>query len=413
MSDIAVKVNRLSKQYHLNNEKGSSQVNTVLKDLSFDILRGEKWGIIGKNGSGKSTLLKILSGIVKPTFGSASIYGSLTHILSIGDNFIPDLTGRENVEFFFRLNGFSKKKSLEALERTIDFAGIGEYIYAPVKTYSDGMYLRLAFSACLELSADILLIDEVFSAGDAAFQEKLKLRIQNKLTSADTMLMVSHNPDEIIEYCTHCIWLDRGEIKLMGPVKDVESAYYYQLAKENWEKDYTRPLSKSFTDAEMSFIPIGNEYLKVSGFFIKAHLGSANITYESGIKFSISIEKKQAGLIIHPAIKIYDYLMNKVMLLMPEANSSDDQNIIDHEDTIGKIKYVTTLPPKILTFGNYYAELVFSKNSSTDKDFIEEAIKVPNKLHFEVKQGLIPDLAGGTDNISIKPHCDWEITLIE
>jgi hypothetical protein len=199
----------------------------------------------------------------------------------------------------------------------------------------------------------------------------------------------------------------------MGPVKDVESAYYYQLAKENWEKDYTRPLSKSFTDAEMSFIPIGNEYLKVSGFFIKAHLGSANITYESGIKFSISIEKKQAGLIIHPAIKIYDYLMNKVMLLMPEANSSDDQNIIDHEDTIGKIKYVTTLPPKILTFGNYYAELVFSKNSSTDKDFIEEAIKVPNKLHFEVKQGLIPDLAGGTDNISIKPHCDWEITLIE
>ena len=362
MNDIVIEVNELSKQYDLNSEKGGAKVTTALKPISFRINKGERWGIVGKNGSGKSTLLKILSGIVKPSSGSASLVGSVTHILSIGDNFIPDLSGRENVEFFFRVNGYSRQKATEAFHRAAEFADIGEYVYSPIKTYSDGMYLRLAFSACLQLSANILLVDEIFSAGDASFQEKLKQHFSNKFTSAETMVMVSHNPEEIITYCTHCLWLEQGAIKLAGTAKDVESAYYYAMFKEKWEEDYKRPLLQNTNNPPKAFAPAENEYMKVTGFSCKAPEGATSITYESGLQFSMDIEKKQENLVLHPAIRVYDYLMNMILMIMPQANSDADRDMRTHKDTIGKMRFEATLPPRILTFGNYYAELIFAKN---------------------------------------------------
>lgn len=411
MSEIVIEVNELSKQYHLNSEKGSRKVTTALKSISFEINKGERWGIIGKNGSGKSTLLKMLSGIVKPSSGSVTLVGSVAHILSVGDNFIPDLTGRENVEIFFRLNGFSAQEATEAFNRAAEFAEIGDYIYSPVKTYSDGMYLRVAFSACLQLSANILLVDEVFNAGDAAFREKLKLHYNDKYTSAETMVMVSHNPEEIITYCTHCLWLENGAIKLVGSAKDVETAYYYAMFKEKREEAYKRPLVQNADNMGTPFVPVENELLKVSDFSIEAPEGAASITYESGILFNIDIEKKQEHLVLHPAIHIYDYLMNMILTMIPQANSMSDSNMKTHENTTGKMRFTTKLQPYILTFGNYYAEIIFAKNSSPDRDFLVEAIKAPGKIHFEVRQGKIYDYAGGTNNISIKPQCNWEITI--
>jgi len=224
--------------------------------------------------------------------------------------------------------------------------------------------------------------------------------------------MVSHNPKEIVEYCSHCIWLDRGEIKLIGPVKDVESAYYYQLTKEVWERDYIRPLSKTTSETGMPFIPYGDEYVVVTDFIIHANTVSSEITYDSGVLFSVHIEKKQTGLFLHPAIRIYDYLMNEIMLLIPQAEPVIYDNINSYKDRIGKIKYVTSLQPQILVKGIYYAELWFSKNLSSDQLLIIDAIKIPNKVCFEVKKGAIPFFEIG-NNTSIKPHCDWEITLIE
>ena len=409
---MVIEVNELSKQYYLNNEKKGGKITTALKPISFQINKGERWGIIGKNGSGKSTLLKILSGIVKPSSGFASLTGSVTHILSIGDNFIPDLTGRENAEFFFRLNGFSPQQATEAFNRAAEFAEIGDYIYSPVKTYSDGMYLRLAFSACLQLSANILLVDEIFSAGDASFQEKLKEHFSKKFTASETMVMVSHNPEEIIAYCTHCLWLEQGAVKLAGTAKEVEAAYYYAMFKEKWEDDYKRPLSQNNNNPVQPFMPAENDLLRVSDFMCTAPVDATAITYESGLRFCIDIEKKQEGLVLHPAIRVYDYLMNMILMIMPQANSNADKDMRAHKDTLGTMRYMATLPPQILTFGNYYAELIFAKNGATDSGFKEEAIKLPTKIHFEVKQGLIEDYAGGTDNISIKPQCDWVIKII-
>jgi ABC-type polysaccharide/polyol phosphate transport system ATPase subunit len=411
VNEVAIHIDSLSKSYYLNNKQDTSITKTVFENLTLTINKGERWGIIGKNGSGKSTLLKILSGIVKPTSGSATLYGTVAHILSVGDNFIPDLTGKENADIFLRINGFSKKQSADAWDKIAAFAEIGNYVSAPVKTYSNGMYLRLAFAACLQLSANILLVDEIFSAGDAAFQEKLQKHFKSIFSYTETMVMVSHNPEEIISYCTHCLWLDAGAVKMIGTAKDVEAAYYYELTAENWERDYNRPLLQEVTIPKMSFVPVENEYLKVLDFGITARKGYNAINYENGIRFYIDIDKKQPGIILHPAIKIYDYLMNLVLMLLPQANSKDDDKMKQHKDRTGIMHFETTLQPNILTFGNYYAELVFSKNVTKESDFLEEAIKVTSRMHFIVEQGEIYDYAGGTDNVFVKPKCEWEVFI--
>jgi len=183
------------------------------------------------------------------------------------------------------------------------------------------------------------------------------------------------------------------------------------MFKEKWEEDYKRPLLQNAGNPERLFMPAENEYLKVSGFSCSAPEGATSITYESGLQFRMEIEKKQENLVLHPAIRIFDYLMNMILMIMPQANSDTDRDLRAHKDTVGKIRFDAALPPQILTFGNYYAELIFAKNVTIDSGIKEEAIKLPTKIHFEVKQGLIFDYAGGTDNISIKPQCNWEITM--
>lgn len=411
MSDIVIEVSELSKKYSLSNEKGDSEVKMALNPISFNVNKGERWGVIGKNGSGKSTLLKILSGIIKPSSGHATLYGSVAHILSVGDNFIPDLTGKENTEMFFRLHGLSSKKASEAFDKAAEFADIGNYVYSPVKTYSDGMYLRLAFSACLQLSGNILLVDEIFSAGDASFREKLKKHFTDKFKTAETMIMVSHDPDEIISYCTHCLWLDKGNIMFAGKAKEVETAYYYELYKEDLGKEHNQHISGTGDGQKASFLPIENDCIRVNNFVIDAPLNDIDITYDTGVRFNISIDKKQAGMALHPAIRIHNYLMSVVMMLVPQANSATENSMRAHQNTVGQMNIEITLPPHILAFGNYYAEIIFARNFFMDKDKMDEAIKVPTKVHFEVKQGEVYDYADELDNSSIKPQCDWKITV--
>lgn len=216
--DVVINVQHISKRYELRHpvvsEDGSvTKQLWALNDVSFGVRKGERIGIIGANGSGKSTLLKILSGITKPSSGTASIIGRVASILDIGAGFHTELTGKENIFLNGQLLGFDKKEIREKYNEIIAFSGIERFIDEPVKHYSNGMYLRLAFSIMAHLDFDIYLLDEVLSVGDTSFQLKVNNFLQQKIaTGQGTFIFVSHNLSELRMLCDRFYLLDNGQL---------------------------------------------------------------------------------------------------------------------------------------------------------------------------------------------------------
>jgi len=196
----------------------------ALKRISFSLERGESLAVIGSNGAGKSTLLGLVAGIMPPDEGAIEVDGQVTALLELGSGFHPDLTGRENVRLNAALLGMSRRETTAAFERIVEFSGIRDFIDEPLRTYSTGMVMRLAFSVAINRDPEVLLIDEVLAVGDAAFQAKCIERIHELRNSGKTLLCVSHTP-MIGKLCDRAIWLDHGELILSGPVGDVLEAY--------------------------------------------------------------------------------------------------------------------------------------------------------------------------------------------
>jgi lipopolysaccharide transport system ATP-binding protein len=211
------------------NAESKYEVVWALRDVSFDVEHGEILGIVGRNGAGKSTLLQILARITSPTEGEAITYGRVAALLSVGAGFHPDLSGRENIKLTGAILGMSREEIAAAEGPIIDFAEIGNYLDAPVKFYSSGMYLRLAFSVSINLAAEIMLIDEVLAVGDAAFQLKCQDRIQEAVGSGRTVIVVSHNTSTIEAMCRRAIVLDRGQMQFIGPAEDATKFYRSQI----------------------------------------------------------------------------------------------------------------------------------------------------------------------------------------
>lgn len=198
----------------------------ALKDVNFSVEEGEVMGIIGKNGAGKSTLLKILSRITPPTAGEAIIRGRVSSLLEVGTGFHPELTGRENIFLNGAILGMAKREISSKFDKIVEFAGLEKFLDTPVKRYSSGMYVRLAFAVTAHLEPEILLVDEVLAVGDYEFQKKcLKKMDEVSKGAGRTILFVSHNIAAIQSLCQRCILLDRGEIKMIGAVRDVVERY--------------------------------------------------------------------------------------------------------------------------------------------------------------------------------------------
>src|ERR1700691_1229966 len=196
----------------------------ALKHVSFSVERGESLAVIGSNGAGKSTLLGLVAGISQPDGGTVAVSGQLAALLELGSGFHPDLTGRENVRLNAALLGLSRRQTVEAFERIVEFSGIREFIDEPLRTYSTGMVMRLAFSVAANRDPDILLIDEVLAVGDAAFQAKCIDKVHEFRNAGKTLLCVSHS-GMIRQLCDRAIWLDHGGLILSGTVGDVLEAY--------------------------------------------------------------------------------------------------------------------------------------------------------------------------------------------
>jgi ABC-type polysaccharide/polyol phosphate transport system ATPase subunit len=262
MSDIAIKVENLGKSYIVGHESAEKERYTALrdviaknaksfvrkskdmltgkpivqgeeieefwalKDIHFEIKQGERVGIIGRNGAGKSTLLKILSRITEPTTGRVSINGRVASLLEAGTGFHPELTGRENIYLNGAILGMSRKEIQRKFDEIIDFAEVEKFLDTPVKRYSSGMYVRLAFAVAAHLEPEILVVDEVLAVGDAQFQEKCLGKMQDVASRGRTVLFVSHNMGAIQALCESAILFDRGSINMLGEVSSVVSSYY-------------------------------------------------------------------------------------------------------------------------------------------------------------------------------------------
>lgn len=197
----------------------------ALKNVSFEVERGEVVGIIGHNGAGKSTLLKVISGILKPTGGELEVHGNVVPMLELGSGFDHDLTGRENIFLNGSILGYSEKYLKEKYDQIVEFSELGKFIDVPIRNYSSGMLMRLAFSIATVVQPEILIVDEILAVGDAAFQEKSKTRMLELMGGGTTVLFVSHSLEQIREMCDRVIWLEHGNVKMIGPTKEICDAY--------------------------------------------------------------------------------------------------------------------------------------------------------------------------------------------
>ncbi len=203
----------------------------AVKDVSFQVREGEAWGLIGTNGSGKSTLLKAVSGIMKPYKGHITVNGGVAPLIELGAGFDPECTARENIFLNGCVLGHSLKYMEEHFDEIVDFAEIHKFLDSPIKNYSSGMRARLGFSIATMVKPDILIVDEVLSVGDYKFRQKCEKRMKELLSGGTTLLYVSHNIDEVKRLCDHAVWLDHGDVRMIGEVNEVCDAYMAEMKK--------------------------------------------------------------------------------------------------------------------------------------------------------------------------------------
>lgn len=255
MNDTMIKINNVSMRFNLGIEKGFSLKQAfveifdfkkkkerkeqiarnnfwALTDVDFEIKRGEVVGLVGTNGAGKSTLLKVVSGVYKPTKGSVQAYGNICPMIELGAGFDPELTAKENIFLNGAIMGYSKQFLTDAYDSIVDFSELHNFMEVPVKNFSSGMMARLAFAVATITDPEILIVDEILSVGDAAFQIKSEQKMLGMIQGGTTVLYVSHSMESIRRLCTRVAWLDHGRLVMLGETNEVCDAYMKSLGLE-------------------------------------------------------------------------------------------------------------------------------------------------------------------------------------
>lgn len=275
MNEITVSIHNLTKCYKLYNDpfdrvkeafnifhKSYSTEKCVLNNVNLDINKGEVVGIVGTNGAGKSTLLKIITGVLTPTSGKVEIQGKIAALLELGTGFNPEFTGIKNIFLNGTMMGFTHEEMQQKLQSIIDFADIGDFIYQPVKTYSSGMFARLAFAVAINVEPEVLIVDEALSVGDLRFQMKCMDKMKSMMDGGVTVLFVSHDINAIRRLCTKAVWLKDGEVQSFGETNRVCDMYmdYLKLADNPGTDSISAPAEISTKEVEgiKEFVP-GNK----------------------------------------------------------------------------------------------------------------------------------------------------------
>lgn len=358
MAQFAIKTEGLTKTYRLGQKSSGSLRYAIqnalslrwprrsgalfraLDDISFELAEGEALGVIGRNGAGKSTLLKILSRITLPSDGRVLLRGRTAALLEVGTGFHPELTGRENVFLNGAILGMSRREIKSKFDEIIAFSGVEQFVDTPVKRYSSGMYVRLAFAVAAHLEPEILIIDEVLAVGDVAFQQKCLAKMKHVANSGRTVLFVSHNMSAVSTLCNRCILLDKGKLVQDGPAQQVVEAY---LSAGNLDFGAERRWSPE----EM---PPGKPAQPVSARFVTNKMETA---YHSFLHEPVGIEiiyaLKDAGANVIPGIKLKTERGETAF----SARLEDGLPV----EKPGTYRALCWLPPDLLNEGRYALDL--------------------------------------------------------
>jgi len=415
MSDIAIRVEGLGKQYRIGksrprygslretltesvsasfkrltgNGNGHRQAGNMiwaLKDVAFEVKRGEVIGVIGRNGAGKSTLLKILSRITEPTTGEVDLYGRVGSLLEVGTGFHPELTGAENIYLNGAILGMGRREIENKFDEIVAFAEVEKFIDTPVKHYSSGMYVRLAFAVAAHLDPEILVVDEVLAVGDAAFQKKCLGKMDDVAKHGRTILFVSHNMGAITRLCPRAIWLEKGRVTMDGSSAEVVNAYHSQFLalRPRWGAS---PGNKS--DGQFDFVSVevrNNKHLQ-SGVF--------NADEPIYVEVNYIVRRALAGC------QIGTRVCNAEGTVIFSTSDADYSGTSALPKSTGLYTSSFQIPPNFLTPGTYYIAVGAHLPNRDVYGMIEQAVV------FEIcPSGSLSSLDGRLGVIS--PLIRWE-----
>jgi lipopolysaccharide transport system ATP-binding protein len=406
MTDTVIRAENLSKRYFLGKQLGlilgekkqKNEAFWALKDVSFEIKAGEVVGIIGRNGAGKSTMLKILSRITKPTGGYAEIRGRVGSLLEVGTGFHPELTGRENIFLNGAILGMHRWEINKKFDEIVAFAEIDQFLDTPVKRYSSGMYVRLAFAVAAHLDPEILIVDEVLAVGDAVFQKKCLGKMgEVAAKEGKTVLFVSHNIEAVSRLCTQAIFLQNGSLKLFDKVDTVINSYLQLKMGLSSEKIWQKDKAPGNEIVELIYVKAQDENGKVRELF--------NIS--EPVYISIVYKVKKSGYVLSAGINFFN---------------ERDINVFDLHDVSQQWR------KKEKEIGTYCSTVKIPENFLSEGLFlIGVAILTPNPFYVHIHEkdvivsNVVDDLAENSargDYIGhfpgvVRPLMQWETKLID
>lgn len=341
-------------------DKAAADQFLALKDISFQVRQGETWGIVGPNGAGKSTLLKIISRIIQPTTGYVRGRGTIGSLLEVGTGFHQELSGRENIYISGYLLGMKKAQVQRQFDEIVAFSGLEKFIDTPVKRYSSGMYVRLAFAVAAHLNADILIMDEVLAVGDIEFQKKCLDKMQLVANDSQrTILFVSHNMQAVNHLCRKAIWLQQGAIRAMGDTREIVDKYVGSLQRNKFQTTWE----------DIAEAP-GNEYVRILSLELEPDLRSENsvIDIRTSLTVKFSIRNQQENVLLNAGLHLFNYAGE---CIFDVASSPVLCNT-------GTVQGECRIPGNFLNDGAYYISLIIVQDTSIPLFYYEAG------LHFEV-----------------------------
>lgn len=366
--------------------KGNSEYIWALKDINFDVKQGDAVGIIGRNGAGKSTLLKILSRTTLPTGGDIKIKGRVASLLEVGTGFHPELTGRENIYLNGAILGMNKGEITRKFDEIVDFAGVERYVDTPVKRYSSGMYVRLAFGVAAHLESEILVVDEVLAVGDAEFQKKCLGKMKDVSTGEGrTVLFVSHNMLSIAKLCPQSILLDKGTIDISGNTEEVINRY-------NTRMDLFE------IDDSQNGIPLGASGLQLMNVSLRSLDGELDkITI--GHTFEILVELKKDRSLSEFGLTLILKDSYDSIVFSSIADLNFDERGSDEHCTVS-----CRIPGNLLNNIVYKASLIFYNKGFKNSFLIENVININLNDSDALRQGFVGMFEG-----QIRPELEWKL----
>lgn len=425
MSNIALRVENISKQYRIGaphrqhntlRDQWAATVKTVfwpkqqktddnrtiwaLKDISFDVTQGEAVGIIGRNGAGKSTLLKVLSRITKPTSGRATINGRAGSLLEVGTGFNSELTGRENIYLNGAILGMTRTEIKSRFDEIVAFAELEKFVDTPVKRYSSGMYMRLAFAVAAHLEPEILIVDEVLAVGDAAFQRKCLNKMGDVTQKGRTVLFVSHNMPAITRLCPRTILLEKGQILQDGLSSEVASVYLCPDSKAGAERHWL----------DLNTAP-GNDLVRLISVRIINRYGMVTNTFniDEPIRIVVEYYNYPNARYIYANIQLFDADDNCVLASGDFVNFAWRYQIRDFE---GKVTSTCTIPGNLLAEGYIRVLVGLTTHEPVEAYTIERdavAFTIIDRTNGNGARGMYVGVFPGI----VRPLLDWDVSLTD